>query len=114
MLIAKEFHGTPLSMFPCDWALALSWSSPKVRKVLLDWAPPRKGCFKLNFNGASKGNLGPMGFKCVLRDHLGKVIRVLYGPLGECDSTSAKVMGLFMGLRELKRLVVSRYLVEGD
>lgn len=59
MLLAKELHGTPLSMILCDWTSAISWSSLRARMVLLDWAAPPKGCFKLNFNCASKVNLGP-------------------------------------------------------
>lgn len=98
VLMVKENHGIPISMFLCDWASAISWSSPKARLVVLDWILPPEGCFKLNFDGASKENLGPTGFGCVLRDHSSKVICVLYSPLEECDSTTTEVMGLLMGL----------------
>lgn len=61
--------------------------------MVLDWSPPHEGCLKLNFDGASKGNPGPAGFGCVLRDHLGRVLHVIYGPLCDCDSTSVEVFG---------------------
>lgn len=81
--------------------------------VLSDWVPPPERCLKLNFDGASKGNPGPVGFGCVLRDHSSKVIRAIFGPLGVCDSSSVEAMSLLMGLRELNRLAVHGCLVEG-
>lgn len=31
VLMTKEFHGTPLFMFLCDWLSTISWSSSKAR-----------------------------------------------------------------------------------
>lgn len=84
------------------------------RKALSPWSPPPIGCLKLNFDGASKGNPKPAGFGYVLRNHSGKIVRVVFGPSGDCDSTHAKVMGLLIGLRELKNLQLSGVLVAGD
>lgn len=57
---------------------------------------------KINFESSSKGNPGPPGFDCVVRDCHGPVVQVSAGPLGLCDSIKAEVMGLFMGLPRLK------------
>lgn len=76
--------------------------------------PPRDGCLKLNFNGASKGNSGPVGFGCVLRDRSGAIVWFCCGLLGVCDWTKAEVMALLMGLRELKKLGLHASLVVGD
>lgn len=69
---------------------------------------------KLNFDGRSKGNPRQVGFGCVLRDHSDKVVRVISGPLGMCDSTTAEAMGLLFGLRELKQLGIKDCVVEGN
>lgn len=114
VFVSDTFKGTPLALLICNWSASISWSIPKGRKVLSSWVPPPVGCFKLNFDGASEGNPGPAGFRCVLRDHLGKIIRVIYGPIGVCDSIMIEVMGLHMGLRELKRIGLYRCLGEGD
>lgn len=64
-------------------------------------SPPPAGLLKLNFDGASKGNLGQDGFGCVLHNHSSKVIRAICGPLEVCYSTKAEAMGLLFDLREL-------------
>lgn len=55
-----------------------------------------------------------MGFGCVIRDHSTKVLRVICGPLGICDSIKAKAMDLLLGLRELKKIGVIDCMVEDD
>lgn len=49
------------------------------------------GCYKINFEGAFKGNLEPVGFGCVICDHSSTVICALCGPLGEYNSIKTKV-----------------------
>lgn len=68
----------------------------------------------MNFDGASKGNPGKADFGCVIRDHDHNMIRVICGPLGACNATQAESNGLLMGLREIKRLKLRGYEVEGD
>lgn len=58
---------------------------------------------KLNFEGASKGNPGPSGYGCVMRDSNSKVICAMCSPLGTCNAIKVEVMTLLMGLR-FKRL----------
>lgn len=78
------------------------------------WIPPLVGTLKLNFDGASKGNPGPVGFGCVIQDHDHNIIRALRGPLKICDAITAKTTSLLMGLRELNHLGFYGCEVEGD
>lgn len=45
-----------------------------------NWIPPKAGGFKMNFDGASKGNLGKASFGYVIRDHDHNVIKAIVGP----------------------------------
>lgn len=60
------------------------------------------------------GNLGLSGFGCVIRDSIGEIVRVVAGPIKVADFTMAEVMGLLMGLREIRDLNLKVPLVEGD
>lgn len=86
----------------------------KESSILLDWLPPPLGFVKLNFDGSSYGNPGPSMYGSVIRDHLGKVICVVAGPIAHGDSMKAEVMGLIAGWRELKKLRSINCLVEDD
>jgi hypothetical protein len=52
------------------------------------WSHPPKGFYKLNFDGASKGNPGPAGFGGVFRNSSGTILRIFFGTLG-LDSNNA-------------------------
>jgi len=81
----------------------------------MEWLPPPSGHYKLNFNGSSMGNPGPSGYGEVIKDHLGKVIRIFTNSIDHGDSIMAKVMGLIMGLQEFKKIGVDNIsVVEGD
>lgn len=66
------------------------------------------------FYESSKGNPGPAGFGCVVRDCQSLVVHVYTVPLCLCGFMKTEVMGLPMGLRELQKLGFSNLLVEGD
>ena len=114
LLVSKEFLGLSLVDFIRDWVSCISSYSFKVCESEAEWQHPPFGLLKLNFDGSSLGNPGPGGFGCVIRDHNGLVLRYVAGPLGSCNSTKAEVMGLHMGLRELKSLGIGRVVVEGN
>lgn len=95
-----------LSLFLQDWVFSLS-RVPALRcKEVLSWISPPFGCLKLNFDVAYKRNLGQVGFGCMIQDHYSKVIRVICGPLGICDSVKAEAMALLLGLTDLKKIKV--------
>lgn len=78
------------------------------------WNPPPHGILKLSFDGASKGNLGPTGYGCAVWNHEGIIIKALCGPLVQCDSTMAEAQSLSTGLKELKKMRLRSYVIEGD
>ena len=49
----------------------------------LIWTVPPPGVFKLNFDGASRGNPGPAGFGGLCRDHEGRIRMVFMGAIGK-------------------------------
>jgi len=62
------------------------------------WKPPPKHTFKLNFDGASKGNPGLAGFGGIIRNHEGEPLILYYGNIGWDTNNSAELEGLWQGL----------------
>jgi len=75
---------------------------------------PPPGFLKLNFDGASGGNPGPAGFGAVLQNHLGKIIHILDGFLGETTNNVAELTSLLRGLRIAAHHQHHRLIIEGD
>lgn len=66
--------------------------------VTSKWTPPPPGTFKLNFDGASKGNPGRAGFGGIFRDHEGKPLLLYMGNIGWDTNNSAELEGMRQGL----------------
>ena len=64
----------------------------------LHWTPPPPGIFKMNFDGASKGNPGPAGFGGIFRNSQGDSLAIYYGSIGWDTNNSAELEGLWQGL----------------
>ena len=47
------------------------------------WEPPPPNMFKLNFDGASKGNPGTAGFEGAVRNSKGSMVGMYWGYIGE-------------------------------
>eukprot|EP00253_Pinus_taeda_P028396 PITA_28396 len=58
------------------------------------WLPPPRHRFKLNFDGASKGNPGKAGFGGIFRDHKGSPLLIYLGNIGWDTNNSAELEGL--------------------
>lgn len=85
----EDFKGITLANFTREWVACLShYSSLVIISRSLE-QPPYAGSFTLIFDGASKSNLGPTGYGCVIRDRDENVIHTIVGPLGDCDSIKA-------------------------
>ncbi|KAL0293316.1 UNVERIFIED_CONTAM: putative ribonuclease H protein [Sesamum radiatum] len=59
------------------------------KAITVHWRKPPEGWYKLNTDGASKGNPGISGAGGILRDQLGKVIFAFQEPLGNATNTQA-------------------------
>ena len=62
------------------------------------WQFLMEGSFKMNFDGAAKGNPGPVGFIGVIRNSEGKVLSVFWGSIGTNANNLVKLEGLINGL----------------
>ena len=86
------------------WNLNLHHSQQQPQNTLkhsdspLSWSPPMPRAFKMNFDGAAKGNPGPAGFGVIFRNHEGTTAHIYFGSLG-CDSNNAaELEGLWQGI----------------
>lgn len=114
LFVTKTFQGLSLADFVRDWKTSISVNAPQQSISFGWWSPPPPGVLKLNFDGSSLGNPGPSGFGCVIRDSMGEIVRVVAGSIGTADSTKVELMGLLMGLREVRNLQLHVPLIEGD
>ncbi|XP_059074768.1 uncharacterized protein LOC131874858 [Cryptomeria japonica] len=79
-----------------DRSMEIKWSLkdigpvvPSKRQVdmsLIKWTVPPKDWVKLNFDGASKGNPGRVGFEAILRDENGRMISGVYDSEEETEA----------------------------
>lgn len=63
------------------------------------WIPPPTGFLKINFDGASRGNLGLAGIGGVLRDNRGEIQHIYSQSLGEGSNNEMEFAVLQQGLR---------------
>ena len=62
------------------------------------WQCPLLGDFKINFNGAGKGILGPVVFGGAIRDSLDKILSMFWGNMGTSTNNLFRVEGLINGV----------------
>lgn len=72
--------------------------SPTIPASPLFWSPPTSNSFKLNFDGAAKGNPGLTSFGGVFRKEVGAVIHIYYGSIGKDTNNATKLEGLWRGI----------------
>ena len=92
------------------------------KSFAVHWCRPMAGCFKLNVDGASRGNPGHSGGGGIIRNHRGEMIKAFSNYYGVCTNMVAEFRaleeGLFLAIElglELSELVVesdSKVLVE--
>jgi len=103
-----------------NWELQIhedSATTQKINRNIKDngkWTPPPNNSYKLNFDGASKGNPGQAGFGGIIRDSKGNLKQLYYGSLGWDTNNSAELEGLWQGLSIAKELNLKPLLIEGD
>lgn len=80
----------------------------------MHWTPPVSSAFKLNFDGAAKGNLGQTGYGSVIRNDKGIIQHIFFGSIGNDTNNVAELEGLWKGIciADLQRYYP--LVVEGD
>eukprot|EP00253_Pinus_taeda_P027831 PITA_27831 len=64
----------------------------------LNWSPLASNSYKLNFDGAAKGNPGLAGYGGVFRNELGAALHIYYGTIGKDTNNAAELEGLWKGI----------------
>jgi ribonuclease HI len=70
--------------------------------------------FKLNFDSTSKGNLGTVGFREMIRNHQGRIFLLTIRNLGHTTKNATKLWGLTTGLQLALKHHFNKLIVEGD
>ena len=78
------------------------------------WEPPPQAIFKLNFDGAAKGNLGWAGIGGAIRDTRGTILRIYWRSIGENTNNVAKLKALLAGLDMAQTHGWFLVILEGD
>jgi probable phosphoglycerate mutase len=61
------------------------------------WTPPPTDFIKINFDGASKGNLGPASYGATLKNSNGEILCLIVGFLGETTNNASELTSLLRG-----------------
>ncbi|KAL0283524.1 UNVERIFIED_CONTAM: hypothetical protein Sangu_2884600 [Sesamum angustifolium] len=76
---------------------------------MVRWIPPLQGRWKLNFEGASKGNPSPVGAGGLVRDSHGRMLFGFYDFLDEHSNTYAELFAVVRGLQYVQDFGLSSY-----
>ena len=123
---SKGWSNYDLPTSPCERRIldALNFNSsvvpPSPNKPIMrvaspmHWDPPPKKVFKLNFDGASNGNLGMAGFGGAIRKYKGEIIHLFYGNIGFNSNNATEIEGMIAGLTIVDNNSILPVIVEGD
>lgn len=75
------------------------------------WTPSKDGCTKINFDSASKGNLGPSS---VAKNSLGVIIGEGWQRLPNGPNNEAKAKAAILVVLLARRIGVTKLHLEGD
>ena len=78
------------------------------------WAPLPKGWAKLNFDSATRGNLGTTGIGCIINDDSGHWVAKKAMSIQPTSNNLAKLEALNQGLQSCHKLSLSKVIIEGD
>ncbi|XP_057834757.1 uncharacterized protein LOC131045226 [Cryptomeria japonica] len=68
----------------------------------------------MNFDGASKGNLGASGFGAIVRDEEGNLVGAVCGQAGFVSNNIAEIIALEEGLKWTAVNDIKKVVIEGD
>ncbi|XP_057862997.2 uncharacterized protein LOC131071253 [Cryptomeria japonica] len=84
------------------------------REKMAKWSPPPFPSFKIQFDGASKGNPRRSGVGVVIFDHSSKIIKVMGKHIGQGTNNVAEFQALSFGLDLSLSLNIKDIVIEGD
>lgn len=80
----------------------------------ITWCPPTSGWFKMNTDGASRGNPGLAAAEAVLRDENGVWVCGFAFNIGVCSAPLAELWGVYYGLYMAWERGIPKLLLEVD
>ncbi|XP_057836806.2 uncharacterized protein LOC131047028 [Cryptomeria japonica] len=81
---------------------------------MAEWCPPPFPSFKLQFDGASKGNPGRSGVGVIIFDHSSKIIKAVGKYIGQGTNNMVEFHALSFGLDLALSLNIKDIAIEGD
>ncbi|GLJ14960.1 hypothetical protein SUGI_0244140 [Cryptomeria japonica] len=78
------------------------------------WVPPKTGNFKMNFDGASRGNPKKFGYGAIIRNEYGMFVGAKYGSLGINTNNMAELARLLARMEWCMTHGIKDIEVEGD
>ncbi|GLJ40092.1 hypothetical protein SUGI_0821030 [Cryptomeria japonica] len=84
-----------------------------INRKEIRWKVPTRYFFKLNFDGASKGNSGIFGIGYVIIDHKGLVIRGVLARIPDDTNHVSEAQALLHSIRLAHSLKIKKLLIEG-
>ncbi|XP_059076274.1 uncharacterized protein LOC131875684 [Cryptomeria japonica] len=106
-------HWPALHLLPSQGAISKEMVSSINRKEVF-WLPPPKFKFKLNFDGASRGNPGKSSIGVVVTDDSSNIIKARCQCIPDGTNNVAEIHALFVGLDLLILLNLKDVVIEGD
>ncbi|GLJ30260.1 hypothetical protein SUGI_0598570 [Cryptomeria japonica] len=98
---------------PFKGSILINIPKPKIRKEI-KWKPLDLGHYKLNFDGASNGNLGISGIGFIIRNHLGVVLQCGMARIANGSNNVADAQALLFRIRLDITSIVKKIRIEGD
>ena len=105
----ERLNLSPRMLMPNSWK-----QKPNPRDSSNHFVFPLEDFIKLNFYGATKGNLGAASSGGVFRDHQGNTIQLFAMDYGTMSNNEAKLYALKQGLEIARRENFQKIEVEGD
>ena len=78
------------------------------------WSPPPQRIFKLNFDGAARGNTRPAGIGGAVRNSKGNILSVFWGAIGETMNNVVEIKALMIRFDMIRTNGWQPTIMEGD
>ncbi|GLJ49320.1 hypothetical protein SUGI_1042530 [Cryptomeria japonica] len=79
-----------------------------------EWAPPPQGWFKLNFDGASRGNPGIVGIGCIIHSREREEVVAITKPIGSTTNNVVEATAVVEGMLLCHEIGIQNLEIEGD